>query len=214
MITLKVFILAAGYGTRGRTDFAENKLAFKINGEPLLSRTLRLLKQNGVSDINVVVRGDRDKQTMENIAMLPEDVKAIQTQGDHKNSFKELLATMPYWSGDTLILLGDLVFSDRACKYMLGMWLGNLTVFGWGKKEGITPKRHHQFCDHGEVFAIKIRGGSLAVYRDWFSKLPLKFYDLWNIVYGLKVSMVQVAECKDLDSAHDIEVVPKLFKGL
>jgi hypothetical protein len=211
---LKVFVLAAGYGTRGRSDFAINKLAFKINGEPLLSRIMRLLKQNNVSDINVVVRNDKDAQTLENVSLLPKDVKVIWATGDHKNAFIELKATMSFWSGDTLVLLGDLVFSDRAIKYMLGMWKGDLTVFGWGQKEGITPRAHRQFCDHGEVFAVKVRGSSLDRMKDQINKVSLKHYDLWNIVYGLKIGMVQVTECKDLDSARDLEIVPRLFKGL
>lgn len=59
----KWFILAGGSATRWQGyQGVKNKCYLKIDGETLIDRTLRLLKANGVKDIEIVLKGYNSKR--------------------------------------------------------------------------------------------------------------------------------------------------------
>ena len=202
--SLKAVILAAGYSTRMK----RNKHTLKLCNETVIQRQIRLLRKNGIEDIAVVVRPDDEEL---NRILDQEKVRKIHTFTDHKDAFKELIATLPYLNLDTLILLGDLVYTDKALKKMIETKEHGITVFGvteptkWCNKEWAKPHWH------GEIFAVKLSGFYVRLAETLFKAMPNKYYDLWNIPLQLNLPIQQVEECLDIDNEIDYETAKRLM---
>jgi len=202
--SLKAVILAAGYSTRMK----RNKHTLKLCNETVIQRQIRLLRENGIEDIAVVVRPDDEEL---NRILDQEKVRKIHTFTDHKDAFKELIATLPYLDSDTLILLGDLVYTDKALKKMIETKEHGITVFGvteptkWCNKEWAKPHWH------GEIFAVKLSGFYVRLAETLFKAMPNKYYDLWNIPLQLNLPIQQVEECLDIDNEIDYETAKRLM---
>lgn len=59
---MKYIIMADGDGKRWNNYLGVPKHLVEINGEPLLARTTRLLKENGITDYLITTRDERYKQ--------------------------------------------------------------------------------------------------------------------------------------------------------
>jgi glycosyltransferase involved in cell wall biosynthesis/GTP:adenosylcobinamide-phosphate guanylyltransferase/predicted SAM-dependent methyltransferase len=200
---LDALILAAGYSTRMK----ENKHLLLINGETVIARQVRMLRQLGVEDITVVTRED-DEPVRNMIKML--EAKELFTFTSHINAFEELKAIMPYLNGDTLILLGDLLYTQNALQFMLNKENGAITVFGvtkpteWCNKDWAKPDWY------GEIFALKFKKDYVRQAEKLLKSLPMKYYDLWNIPYQLNLPITTVEECLDIDNEIDYATGRKL----
>jgi choline kinase len=207
---LRVIILAAGYGTRGSTNHVPDKMVFQIKGEPIICRQIRLLGSFGFTSPLIVVRKDNDKL----LSVLPQNVVKVHTDTDHKNTLNELRATERYWNDTTLILLGDLTYSKRALRQMIEGETPPITVFGFGTKIGPIQRSQADWCDHAEVYAIKISRDHIREAIEKINALPFVHYNLWNIPLGLNIPIVQIRECKDIDFETDFDIVTKLVSTL
>ena len=203
--SLKAVILAAGYSTRMK----QNKHTLKLNNETVIQRQIRLLRENGIEDIAVVVRPDDEEL---NRILDHEKVRKIHTFTDHRDAFKELIATLQYLNSDTLILLGDLVYTEKALKKMIETKEHGITVFGvteptkWCNKEWAKPGWH------GEIFAVKLSGFYVKLAEALFKAMPNKYYNLWNIPLQLNLPIQQVEECLDIDNEIDYETAKRLVE--
>ncbi|MDC0335345.1 NTP transferase domain-containing protein [Pseudodesulfovibrio sp.] len=99
----KALILCAGHQRRFE-GWAAPKQLMDISGEAVLDRTLRQLESNGVTDISVVAHDERLKRP---------DVGFFKPER-HRWLAESLLSTRNLWQVRTLILLGDVVFTDAA----------------------------------------------------------------------------------------------------
>lgn len=181
-------------------NIVEHKSLLKLSGnENVIQRQVRLLKTCGVTDITLIVNKETDEKIKN---CLPEDVKVTQTTYEaHENAFIEMLHTRHLWvaDGDTLILLGDLVYTKKALMNMLTINQGEITVFG-------TPS---SWVSWREVFAVKLSNPSEETITKLCSLDPKKEYDLWNIPKQLNLPMQPLDECTDLDLLRQLEEVKR-----
>lgn len=104
MKNLTGIILAAGKGTRmNSTD--KNKVAMEIKGEPMLVRTVRILREAGVDNIVVVVGFAK-----ESVIPLLDDKVIIAEQKEQLGTGHAVMSALPYvpeGAEDILIVYGD-----------------------------------------------------------------------------------------------------------
>jgi len=133
----KILILCAGDGTRWDNYLGVPKQLIPINGEPLLNRTLRLLCDHGYNDIAIIAHDNRLNLKGVEFFKPPQFRWTIET----------LLSTQPLWAEKTIVLLGDVFYTNQALATILSSNQG-VHVYG----------RHGQnlftYTPHGELFAI------------------------------------------------------------
>jgi len=103
---MKAIILANGKATRFN---GQCKQVLPINGEPVIMRTVRQLKENGIKDVLIVTVWDEIKALFDNFT----DV------GQTKGVVKTIEGCRDDWvdTNDTILfLLGDVVWTDEAIK--------------------------------------------------------------------------------------------------
>lgn len=104
MENLWTIILAAGRGTRMKSSNI-NKVAYKIKGIPMLTRTILSLKEVGVANIVVVVGFAKESV----LSLLDSSIKTIEqkTMLGTGNAVKAGLLKIPPSAEDVLVLNGD-----------------------------------------------------------------------------------------------------------
>ena len=114
MKELTAIILAAGKGTRMQSTDT-NKVAMEVSGEPMLTRTIRILKDAGIVDIVVVV-GFAKESVM---SILSDDtIVAEQTeQLGTGHAVACALPKVPETAHDVLIIYGDDSFLHTATTF-------------------------------------------------------------------------------------------------
>jgi bifunctional UDP-N-acetylglucosamine pyrophosphorylase/glucosamine-1-phosphate N-acetyltransferase len=114
MENLTVIILAAGRGTR-MNSIDTNKVSLKINGEPMLLRTIRVLKEAGIKNIVVVVGFAKESVT----PLLDKDI-IIAEQNEQLGTGHAVgcaLPKLPARTHDVLIIYGDDSFLHSPTTY-------------------------------------------------------------------------------------------------
>lgn len=121
-------IMCAGQGKRWNNYLGIPKHLIETNGETLLSRTTRLLKENGITDYIITGSDERYKQYGE---LKP------QTYNDCEiDRFEE-----SYINGDICYLYGDVYYSENAIKTIISEDTKDVLFFG----------------SEDEIFAIKVK---------------------------------------------------------
>lgn len=128
----KYIIMAAGTGTRWNNYLGVPKHLIEFNGETLLGRTTRLLKENGITDYVITCANSRYKEY---------GPTAAQTKYDCEiDRFEETLT-----NGPICYLYGDVYYSENAIKQIINTETEDVLFFG------------HEW----EIFAIKIKNRDL-----------------------------------------------------
>ena len=133
----KAFILCAGASTRWRNKdkpkgTPQIKQNIIINNEKLIDRTIRLLKENNINDITIVLRGD---------ILQNKDCKYIDLGSAEKAStVMDTLKTKEHWENNIIILLGDVYFSENAIKTIVKNKDKIPTFYGRPFKSFVTGK--------------------------------------------------------------------------
>ena len=114
---MKVFILAAGAGTRiSRVIQGQPKCLLRINGQSLISRMIERLKRFGLSDITLVT-GYKAHLIREELG---DGVRYVHNPFSHvTNSIASLWFARDQLEGDALLINGDLFFEDRLLEVVL-----------------------------------------------------------------------------------------------
>jgi hypothetical protein len=138
MMKTKVIIIAAGEGTRWNNYLGVPKHLVKIDGETLLERTVRLF--NGC-DITIV--GHDERYEVDGAELVIPEMRGLHDVN------KQCLLTRDLWNKDgrTIIVLGDIFFSEKCVESILGYLGDDMRVFG-RKGRGSVNK-----CKWGELFA-------------------------------------------------------------
>ena len=124
---MKYIIMAAGAGTRWNNYLGVPKHLIEINGETLLGRTTRLLKENGVEDYIITCADPRYKQYGPTSPQSHHDCEI--------DRFEESLV-----DGPVCYLYGDVYYTENAIKTIVETQTDDILFFG------------HEY----EIFAIKI----------------------------------------------------------
>lgn len=197
----------------------EPKHLTKINGEPIVARTIRLLKENGVDDIAISSNDDRFAALgvpllkHRNPYHLPKDTDAKTPWLD---AFYPMETPVCY-------IFGDVVFSPEAIKTIVETPTDSIQFFASAKPlPPIYPKRW------AEPFAFKVEDLRLF----WESVVLAKKYDekglfkrqpvsweLWQVIKDTPLNKVDYTNYKvindytcDIDTPEDVKLFENLIK--
>ncbi|MHB8744517.1 MAG: NTP transferase domain-containing protein [Sulfuricaulis sp.] len=133
----RAIILCAGDATRWSNYLGLPKQLISFNGESLLSRMVRLLRENGVEEC-VCVANDRRLRVTGAKPLLPSQSRYL---------VETIMSSVAEWSARTIILLGDVFFTEKAMRAIVS-FSGDVGIFGrpWASKL--------VNCSHGELFGI------------------------------------------------------------
>lgn len=124
---MKYVIIAAGKGTRWNNYLGVPKHLIKINGETLLERTTRLLKENGIKDYIIT---SKDPRYAKYGKIIPQSKYDCEIDRFEEVSSKDGIC----------YLYGDVYFTEQAIQTIIHIPADDILFFG------------HEW----EIFAIKI----------------------------------------------------------
>jgi len=112
-INIRAIIIAAGKATRWNDYKKTNKHFIEIDHEPILHRTVRLLRENHVDDIWIIGK-DKQYKTEGSNLYIPKFTKEY---GDAD----KFLSSRELWSkeGKTLVIYGDVYFTEDAIQQIV-----------------------------------------------------------------------------------------------
>lgn len=142
---MRVIIMADGKGSRWGQHTGKTKHFIEIDGEPILERTVRLLRERGVDDIFITTHYDFYAQAGAQL-YAPEN---------NDEEIDKFLAPHPIWKGETLMLYGDCYFTEEAINTILSVPCRRFVFFGRYQGSELTGKRY------GEIFALKFKDHDL-----------------------------------------------------
>ncbi len=116
---MKYIIMAAGEGKRWNNYLGVPKHLIEINGETLLGRTTRLLKENGIEDYVITSSDERYKEYGKVIEQSKHDCEV--------DRFEEVAEPVCY-------LYGDVYYSEAAIKRVIDAWVGDAMFLGSGQE--------------------------------------------------------------------------------
>jgi len=119
---MRAIIIAAGEATRWKNYLRVPKHYISIDGEPIIERTVRLLRENGLSDIFVVSKEYR----------VPGCVNYRPTLNYEQNvDADKFLSSKELWNPDgrTVVFYGDVFFTEEAVGAIVGFEKAEWTLF-------------------------------------------------------------------------------------
>ena len=212
---MKYIIMCGGKYDKWETP----KHLAEIKGEPLVARTIRLLKENGVEDIAISSNDDRFAALgvpllkHRNPYHLPKD-------SDAKTPWLDAFYPM---ATPVCYIFGDVVFSPEAIKTIVETPTDSIQFFASAKPlPPIYPKRW------AEPFAFKVEDLRLF----WESVVLAKKYDekglfkrqpvsweLWQVIKDTPLNQVDYTNYKiindytcDIDTPEDVKLFENLIK--
>ena len=184
---MKYIIMAGGIYPRWETP----RQLTEIHGEPLVARTIRLLKENGVDDIAITSHDERFKQF--GIPVLQHDNGFISEDGGRTYWVDAFYPT----NEPVCYLMGDVFFSRSAVEMIVNYEQGEDIMFFASAfcngKGYIKP--------HAEPFAFKVWNQtrfkeSIAItktYQDkgMFNRRPIA-WELWQVIKGSPLNIIAI----------------------
>lgn len=172
----RVIIAAAGDGKRWKNFLGIPKQLIIIDSEPLLSRTTRILRELGILDLHIVEKNPGLRE-IDGEHHWPDFSHPGSTRG-----LGEFFTSIQLWSstGRTILLFGDVYFTDRALQVILGSSSREWMFFGRfgpskfsGKKYGeifgmsFFPEHHPQIIESLEVLEFLRQEGRIDRAIGW-----------------------------------------------
>jgi len=108
---MKAIILAAGAGNRLKEFTDEPKSLIRIKDEPIIVRSIRLLKKAGIADIVIVV-GYKSEKIIEEVKELYPDVVFVKNDDFKEGSILSLWSASKELEGDVLIMDADIYYEE------------------------------------------------------------------------------------------------------
>ena len=197
----------------------EPKHLTRINGEPIVARTIRLLRENGVEDLAISSNDPRFEQfgipvlRHDNPYRLPKD-------SDAKTPWLDAFYPM---ATPVCYIFGDVVFSPEAIKTIVETKTDGIEFFASAKPlPPIYPKRW------AEPFAFKVadtehffKGIEQTKKLDeegQFKRQPVS-WELWQVIKGTPFNVVDYTNYTvindytcDIDTPEDIKLFERILK--
>lgn len=136
---MKYIIMAGGDGTRWGNYTGVPKHLININGEPLLHRTVRLLKENNVE--NIIISAFDENYHLPGTMLH----KPLSNKWETDKFNLELIEE------DICFIYGDCYLTEEAIKTIVETPTDDILVFGRNKPSEINKK------EYGELFAFKVK---------------------------------------------------------
>ena len=201
--------------------FDKPRQLMEINGEPLVKRTIRLLKENGIKDILITAYDKRfDGLGAKRYEPIMNDYDYATGKGYWLNAFPFEIMNEPI-----CFIWGDVYFSEEAIKTIVETETNSTLFF-------CTYNNHSRFYikEHDEPLAYKIVDNEL--FKEHVNKVK-KLYDegktvrhpiVWEVYRSINNQDVNVHKMTknyvaindiscDIDSKNDIELLKKVLKG-
>lgn len=196
-----------------------------INGEPLVLRTVRLLRECGATDISISISSGKDNY---------EHFKPCLAKGIplliHKNSWIVLRPgkSVGYWCDafyptdePTIYLMGDVVFSKKAIETILNTETDDIEFFA-----SAPPFAKNYIKPYAEPFAFKVVNNKHLREaqqkcrelsdKNAFRRRPIA-WEFWQVVKGTTLNVIDYTNYTiindytcDIDVPADIEKFKKL----
>lgn len=194
------------------------KQLFKVNGEALVDRTIRLLRENGVTDIYISATDPRFEG--HGVPVLKHE-NNFEVRGENDFVGYWVDAFYPHFKEGTEVtyLFGDVYFTDNAIKQIVNCTKRDNVLFG----TGIAKNKLHQ--NWGEPFAYRVTDykafmngvAKVKQYQDEgkFNRHPI-VWELYRVLNGLELNKHEVLDKNYIaidDSTMDADS-PEKAKGL
>lgn len=142
----RALILCQGNGSRLTHAIDRPKQFLEVNGETIIDRMVRLLRENGVSRISVAAVADVWKSWSSSSGVPLSPLAALE-----RTIARTIWSQRCSWDydGETVVLLGDVIYSKGCMRKIVEPWKG-LSVFS---REGRNP--YTGKC-YGEIYAVRI----------------------------------------------------------
>lgn len=203
-----IIILCAGEATRWNNYLGIPKQLITIGGESLLERTVRLLHSKELYDINIISLNEG----------LKIDTCSIFKPLKCRWIVETLLSTQSLWNENTIILLGDVFFTEKAINTIVSS-KNNMHIYGrceanrytstnWGEIFALSFKRSdcHQLIKNikNVIYQAKLGGdGKLwTLYRS-LAGFPLEKHQVENRIF---ISIDDFTDDFDLPSEYDSNI--------
>ena len=212
---MRYVILAKG----GHKGFKEPRQLSKINGERLLDRTIRLLKENGINDI--IVTGTYKLKDVIVYDPLDNDFDYNTEKGYWLNAFSNEFLVEP-----VCFIWGDVYFSENAIKTIVQSETKSTLFFC-----SYLNKSHRYIKEWDEPFAYKVVDTDLFIkHRDRVKRLfdegkterhPI-VWELYRSINGIDVNehrltnnvvIINDITC-DIDAPGDIKKIEERIKNM
>lgn len=211
---MKYIIMAGGEYPKWETP----RQLIEIYGEPIIARTIRMLKELGVNDISISTNNEAFRQFGVPILQHDNDYNAI----EYNNS-------TGYWCNaffptdePTCYLFGDVVYSDFALQVITEYETDSIMLFG--SKAPFAPCYPKFYI---EPFAFKVADTDRLKWAikevkrldsiGAFHRRPIA-WEVWNVICGtdpntINNSYVAINDYTcDIDYPHEIDLIKRFVK--
>lgn len=194
----------------------------EIQGQPLLVRTIRLLRENGVTDIAISSNDSR----FENFG-----VPLLRCQKNNYHISKKYQLISGYWHDGFLLLqepvcyiFGDVFFSSVAIKTIVETETSDIEFFA-----SSPPFRKDYIKEWAEPFALKVADSeklTAAIKKveeydrqKLFKRKPI-MWELWQVIKGTPLNKIDYKNYTiindytcDIDGIEDVAKIERILKG-
>ena len=187
------------------------KQLLKINGEPIIARTIRLLKENGVSDIAISTNNPAFEGF--GVPLLSHENNFI---GREYNNYSGYWCEAFYPTGEPVCyIFGDVVFSPEAIKKIVETDTDSIEFFA-----SAPPFDRRFIKKSAEPFALKVKNQAYfricieecknAANLGYFRRKPI-MWELWQIIKRTPLNIIDYNNYTvindytcDVDSPNDL----------
>ena len=191
---MNVLIMADGLGIRWMHTKVQYKQLLDINGIPIIVRTINQIK-NYTDNITVFAPEDFTEHLPTGTSLTSLGYRKYQP----RKLLDGILRAKDFWGDETIILLGDVIFSNKAINYLFSIDLP-CWILGRAFSNKITGKRA------GELFAISFKNHDV---EENIESILLDKYNpgkLWSYYHAYKPSLVETTDyTDDIDSPQAYE---------
>ena len=204
---MKYIIMCGGTYKKWKTP----KHLTEIKGEPLVARTIRLLRENGVEDIAISSNNPIFEQF--GVEVLKHQNDFVVSEDNERGTWVEAFYPM---TSPVCYIFGDVVFSPEAIRKIVGTDTDGVEFFASAKPFSWRyPKRW------AEPFAFKVVNTSYFFEsvdlvkkldaRGMFKRPPIA-WELWQVIKGTELNVISFSNyvaindytC-DIDTPEDIK---------
>ena len=164
--------------------FQEPRQLIRIHGEPIVARTIRLLREAGITDISISATDERFEQF--GVPVLKHENNYV---GIEYNVHEGLWCEAFYFTDEpTVYLFGDVVYSPEAIRTIIDTQTDDIMFFGSAQPFGpIYPKPYIEPFGF-KVVDIQHLRDAVALVRELyaagrFNREPLS-WEVWNVIHN------------------------------
>lgn len=209
---MKYIIMCGGRYDKWKTP----RQLTKIRGEPVVSRTIRLLREAGVTDISISTNDERFDQCDVPILRHENNFRGYADRGTGGSWVEAFYPT----DEPACYLLGDVVFSPEAIRTIAGTETNDIEFFA------SAPPFHRSYIKpHAEPFAFKVVDQKhfrdavdfVRTHDDLFKRRPIA-WELWQVINGenpndinfRNYTVINDYTC-DIDEPEDVEIIERVI---